>query len=73
MKRNGERERHYRLKSVDRIEPKSNGEVKVEATYVEDDRPRAGRRGRHEVEGHWEVVNGKRRWVREHDAKNPRR
>lgn len=41
-------------------------------TPEEEDQPRSGR-GKHPVAGHWETVNGKRTWVREHEAKDPRR
>jgi hypothetical protein len=68
----GERKR-LKLKSIDQVRRTKKNEYQVQATYVEEyDRPRSGG-GRHKVQGHWETVNGKRTWVDEHDARDPRR
>jgi hypothetical protein len=73
MRREKEGETRYRVKSIDKVERTGPKTVKVEATFIEDDRPRGHGRGRHEVTGHWETVKGKRVWIRDHEAANPRR
>jgi hypothetical protein len=70
MKRKGEAK--LRVKRIDEVRYEGNGTYHVEATMVEDDRPRKGG-DRHDVSGHWEIRKGKRVYVQDHDAKNPRR
>lgn len=64
--------KRLRVKSIDCVERTGKGEYHVEATMVEDDRPRRGG-GRHKVEGHFAHENGRRKWVPEHEARDPRR